>query len=94
MTRNPGWHADGVEAFPSLETALASRAADDEIMVIGGGELYALTLPLAERLYLTEVHRAYEGDAHFPAIDATQWKEISRTRHSGDPDFSWVLLER
>jgi dihydrofolate reductase len=94
VTRNAAWRAEATFPFPSLDAALASRSADEDVMVIGGGELYALALPLADRLYLTEVHRAYDGDIRFPSFDPTVWVETSRQRQAGDPDYSWVTLER
>ncbi len=70
----------------------------NEIMVIGGAEIYAATLPLADRLYLTIVHAEPEGDTFFPEIDLASWREVRRVRVPADADnvhdFSLVLLER
>ena len=67
-------------------------------MVIGGAEIYALCLPLAQRMYLTEVHAAVPGDAFFPAWERGEWRECSRERHAASEtnpyDYSFVIYER
>lgn len=88
----------------SLEAALAigreQAAADgqDEVIVMGGAELYAAALPLADRLYLTLVHASPEGDVFFPEFDAACWREMRRLRVPADADnvhdYSLILLER
>jgi dihydrofolate reductase len=103
VTRAAGWHADGVVAAGDMPTALAlgyedaHRTGVDEVMVIGGAEIYALTLPHANRIYVTEVHRAYDGDTKF-LFDAAPWQEVARQRHApdtdGGPEFSFVTLDR
>jgi dihydrofolate reductase len=96
VTRDEGWRAEGVRVVLSLADALvvAAGLAGDEAMVIGGAELFAAALPIADRLYLTEVHRSYEGDVFFPLIDRTSWIEASRDDRDGDPACSFVVLER
>ncbi|WP_193367751.1 dihydrofolate reductase [Pelagibius marinus] len=104
ITRDPAFHAEGVEVFPDTEAALARAqdlAADSgaaEVMVIGGGQIYELTLPLARRVYLTEVHASPEGDTRFPDLDPALWEEVRRdapvSGGEGQPDFSIVVLER
>lgn len=114
VSRRDGFRAGGCEVAASLDEALelAGRAARregvDEVVVIGGEKLYAAALPRADRLYLTEVHAAVEGDVNFPAVDWSQWIEIERVRHSAaEPDsgkglrasgdrheFSIVVYER
>ncbi len=82
VTRNAGWHAEGCETAASLEAALAAAGtAQDEVFVIGGAQLYAATLPRAQRLYLTEIRRPFAGDARFPDVDWTGWKETARETH-------------
>jgi dihydrofolate reductase len=66
-------------------------------MVIGGAEIYALVLPKADRIELTEVHLDVEGDAWFPEIDPSEWREIWREDHAAEgdaPAHSFVALER
>jgi dihydrofolate reductase len=69
--------ARDIEAALTLADAVARRDGADEIMVIGGAEIYRQVLPRCQRLYLTRVHAEVEGDAHFPAVDATQWECVS-----------------
>ena len=95
LTRDPGFRAEGVVVVHTLEAALA----DGEILVIGGGEIYAQTLPLARRLWLTLVDTEIAGaDAHFPGFDPSEWKETGRVFHPADEQhalsFSFVDLER
>ena len=97
LTRDPDFQVEGVLRADGLDTAQALiRAAGltDEAMVIGGAQVYALALPHATRIELTEVEASPEGDAFFPALDAREWREVSRERHAGDPAFSFVRLER
>ncbi len=104
ITRNPAFHAEGVNVVSSLEAALelaqhiALIDGAQEVVVIGGAEIYQAALPQADRLYLTEVHASVEGDAVLPAIDWSQWREVSRERHAAQPpndyDYSFVCYER
>lgn len=88
----------GMEAVASLEAALALSAEAPELMVIGGGEIYRLTLPLAERMHLTWVSmRVNDADAFFPAFDPANWQETSREAHPavGDkPAYCFVDYQR
>ena len=100
ITRNPSFAAAGVEVVASLEEALALAghiaAADgvEEAVVIGGAEIYRAAIPRADRLYITEVHARFEGDARLPAIDWSQWRETSREDHTGGLNYSFVRYER
>ena len=99
VTRRADFAADDVDVAADLDQALtiAARHGGDEVVVIGGGEIYAAALPRADRIYLTEVHIDAEGDVHFPALDRAQWRELSRDDHPADgdtPAFSFVVLER
>jgi dihydrofolate reductase len=92
VSRQPGLHLDGAEVFDSLEAALAraqawaSEQGADEVMLIGGAQLYALALPQADRLYLTRVALSPEGDACFPDVDLTQWVLASSDAHPAEND--------
>ena len=91
ITRNPDFHAEGVETVPNLTAALerarkdAERRGVDEIMVIGGGDIFAEALPLADRLEITHVHMAPEGDVTFPPIDAKEWRVEKREEREAGP---------
>ena len=95
LTRDTGWQADGAEVAHSVGEALA-LAGEGEVAVVGGAEIYALFLPLAHRIELTEVHADFPGDTHMPALDASQWHVTARDDHAaqGDtPAYSFVTLE-
>ena len=98
VTRDPAWTQPGVEVARNLEDAIALGAQADEIMIGGGGEIYAQALPLAGRLYLTEVDLAPAADARFPAIDPSRWRETGREPGRRGPndeaDFAFVDYER
>ena len=94
LTRAPGWRADGAEVAHSVEEALA-LAGDGEIAVIGGAEVFALFLPRAGRIELTEVDATPDGDAVVPPF--VGWHEIARCDHpaeDGRPAYSFVTLAR
>jgi dihydrofolate reductase len=84
VTRQAQWRHDGVTAVRSLEAALtlAKQAARDTgasaLFVIGGGELFHEALPLAQRLYITHINAAPEGDVSFPDMARDEWREVSR----------------
>ncbi|MFD1331674.1 dihydrofolate reductase [Methylopila musalis] len=104
LTRDRGFSEPGVHVAHELSDALglaealAEEMGADEIISAGGGEIYALTLPLAARMHLTEVHATPEGDVLFPEYDGSLWRETSRDeRPSGPRDefaFSFVDLAR
>ena len=103
ITRDADYGAEGCLVVHGFEAAV--RAAEDiahndgvdEIMVIGGAEIYARALGEADRLYLTEIDADIDGDAKFPQFDRTRWREISREDHpSGDAEalgYSFVTLD-
>ena len=78
VTRQQGYTAAGAEVAASLDAALALVRLPDPAFCIGGGELYRIALPRSAALHLTEIHQSVPGDARFPAIDRTVWRETSR----------------
>jgi dihydrofolate reductase len=90
--------AGDVDAALKLAAAAARAEGADEIVVAGGGEIYAQTIGRASRLHLTEVDLEPAGDAHFPPIDPAAWREVSRTKGERSPrddaDFAFVEYER
>src|SRR6476620_8013075 len=92
LTRDLSLVSPGTVLATSLDAALsfarndAIRRGVDEIMVIGGGDIFAATMDMAERLEITHVHTSPEGDALFPLIDPEVWQEISREEHYAGPD--------
>ena len=89
---------DGCEVAHSLEEAIAMFPADEEVFIIGGAQIYAQAMSLADKLYLTIVHRNYDGDTSFPKIDYSEWREVSRQEFSKgeeyDYPFTFIDLER
>jgi len=87
LTRSGEVPFEGMQAVASVDEALRLAEADgaEALCVIGGGEVYALTLPVATHLFLTHVETQVEGaEAFFPAFDASQWRVVSRERHEAD----------
>jgi len=104
ITRNRNFAAQGISVVSSLEAALelareiASGDGPGELMVIGGAAIYEVAIPLADKLYITEVHAQVEGDIRLPDIDWSEWRECSRERHGasepGSHDYSFVVYDR
>lgn len=104
VTRNNEWMAEGVRTVHSLEEAfaLAESVAEidgrDELMIIGGDQIYKSALALVDRMYLTEVHAHVEGDAYFPMFDRDHWQEIGREDFDAvEPNpyrYSFVVYDR
>jgi dihydrofolate reductase len=90
ISRNPDYRVDGAHCVPDLDAAveLATNIAfidgSEELMVIGGAQIYALALPRASRLYLTRVHLSPDGDARLPAIDWAEWREQGRSERPAE----------
>jgi dihydrofolate reductase len=78
---------DGITVVPLIAEALQHTSNDAETFVIGGGAIYRETFPLAQKLYITQVHEPCQGDTFFPAIDAVEWQEISRKDVAGGQQF-------
>ena len=89
---------EGCQVAHSLEEAISLFPQGEEIFIIGGAQIYEQALPLADRLYLTVVHRAYEGDTGFPPLDMSQWRELAREEFACgeefDAPFSFIDYER
>jgi len=111
VSRNASYPAPGASVVTSLAAALALAAqslresatarettepAEPEIFVIGGGALYREALPLAERMYLTEIDAEYAGDTFFPEFSPQEWRESSRASHKTSEalSFAFVLYHR
>lgn len=97
VTRNPDFRATGCAVVGSLEAAV-SLAAGDEVMIIGGGQLYAEALPLADRMVLTLVDCAPDADTWFPAWSAGEWRQVSVREERADErnpcDYRVIELTR
>lgn len=104
VSRDKGFAAAGILVAPSVETALAIARGDalrrgaDEIVVIGGADIYDQTLGVADRLVVTRVHLRPKGDTKFPTIDPGAWTEVESAEHQAGPDdeasFGVLVYER
>ncbi len=97
VSRDPNWRAPGCEQSGSLAAALElALAADPQVFVIGGAQMYAQALPQADALFLTEIHADFPGDTHFPAWSKNEWQETSRQPQQS-PDglrYDYVTYQR
>ena len=76
VSRQSDYSVPGAVVAPSLEAAWQAAAGDDEVFVVGGGQLYEAALPLVDRLYVTRVQAEIEGDTRFPQLDWNEWNPI------------------
>ena len=89
LTRDPGWTAPGVTVAHGLDEALAAAGPAQEIMVIGGAELYRQLLPHASRIELTEVAGDVDGDTRLESFPDAEWQETARETHAADDRHAW-----
>jgi dihydrofolate reductase len=98
VTRDKTFAAAGCEVVHSLAEAWAACRGQQEVMVIGGADIYGQALPGATRIYLTEVGGTFEGDTFFPPLNAGAWVEKERESHPPDAKnphpYAFVTLER
>jgi dihydrofolate reductase len=94
ISRSADFRPDGVHVVGSLDEALALAAGEDEVFVIGGGEIYRLALPRADRLYLTVVHAEVDGDTWFPPFEHDGWVLESDVDHPADERHSFPFSFR
>jgi dihydrofolate reductase len=105
VSRDPAFSAPGIVVAPSLDAALAAARGDalrrnvDTIVVAGGADIYAQAMPLATQLTITHVYKRVDGDAHFPAIDPSVWRESARDEHGpaaeeDEAGFAFVTYRR
>jgi len=98
ISRNPDYQQEGCQAFNDIKKAIVNCSDTEELFVIGGSSFYESMLPLADTLYLTQIHQEFPGDTFFPEIDADQWIETEREDIHDDPDvafsYSFLKLER
>jgi len=98
LTRQTEFAADGCDIVASPADALAVAANAEEVMIIGGSQIYELFLPKATRLYITRVHAEIDGDVYFPEIDGNAWRLVKTEPHDADEAnefaFDFMLYER
>ena len=89
---------EGCFVAHSIEELIKMTENEPEVMICGGASVYKQFLPLAKRLYLTYIHKSFDGDTYFPEVDMEEWKEVKRTDFKADEknkyDYSFVILER
>lgn len=95
LSKQENYQPQGCHVFQSLENALeAAKMLGDELFIIGGATLYEMTLPLAQKLYLTQIQTEFDGDTFFPQFNLNDWNEISCEQIDYDEkaDFSYRFL--
>ncbi|HVY54116.1 MAG TPA: type 3 dihydrofolate reductase [Gammaproteobacteria bacterium] len=97
ITRNPGFHVEGATIVHSIAEGLQAAGMVEEVMVIGGAELFREMLPLCYRLYLTIIHTQIEGDSFFPEL-SPDWVEVANEFHAADQDnpfaYRFLILDK
>lgn len=98
ITRNPDYKKEGAIVTNSMESALEIAKNDNEIFIIGGGEIYTLGLPFSDKIELTRVHANFDVDTYFPEIPKEDWELIEETYHKADDkhlhSFSYLTYLR
>lgn len=98
ITHERDYQAAACIVVHSIDDALKTAQAHEEVMVIGGAKLFEQTLPRADRIYLTEIAEDFVGDVFFPALNQNDWRETQRTTHPADEHnphiYSFVVLDR
>jgi len=94
ISRRPEYAPEGVHIAHDLDEALRLAAADPDPFILGGGEVYALALPRADRLELTLIHADIEGDTYFPEFDPADWTLIHDERHEPDERHEYAYSFR
>ncbi len=91
LTRDKNYKAEGCFVVHSVDDALEAGNGAEEIMIIGGAQIYAQFLPVADKMYLTFIDKDFEGDAFFPNYNKNEWKEIGREeRNDGNLKYAFV----
>jgi dihydrofolate reductase len=96
VTRNPGWRQEGVDAVTSLEAAIA-LVGEAPAFIIGGAQIFAESMALADRMIVTEIDHTFECDTFFPQLDAKAWTETAREVHHSEAngfDYAFVTYNK
>ena len=97
LTRSSTFLSDNINIINNPAEILFHES-NEEIMIIGGAEVYRIFLPFAKRIYLTRIHHSFEGDTYFPEVDLSSWKKISEDNHQADEknkfDYSFLVYEK
>jgi len=85
LTRRKDFRAEGCDAYNSVEEVLRNTSGEEELFVIGGGEIYKALLPYADKLYITRIFAYYDADSFFPEYDEETWQLIDEERFEEEP---------
>ena len=93
LTRQKDYQAEGATIIRSLQEGqeIAAQNSENELFIIGGGEVYRMGLEIADRIYLTEIAGDFEGQVTFPELSGNQWKEIDRKHHATDERHQYAF---
>lgn len=97
VTRQNDYKAKGAEVVHNLDDAIQAAAGTQEVMILGGAGIYEAALPRTDRMYLTHIHEAFEGDTYFPEFNRNNWEAVNRTEsetEDGELTYSFVVYER
>jgi len=98
ITDNPGETFEGAVTAYSIEDAIQKCSSEGEVFIIGGGSIYRQFMPIADRLYITHVHKKTQADVYFPVIDPVVWKVVATEEFASDSPnsipYSYVIYER
>lgn len=98
ISRNPDIQIEGAEVYTSIEQALSQFQGEDEVIIMGGGQLYREMLPKADRLYLTLIDAELDGDTFFPPWQELAWKTLESVKHGVDEKhayaFEFITLDK
>lgn len=89
ISRNSSFAAEGCEVAATIDQALALCSQDENVYIIGGGEIYRQTIDMVDKLYITHVDHSYEGDTYFPEIDYTKWEKIFSEPHERGEKYDY-----
>ncbi|MDN4607650.1 dihydrofolate reductase [Sporosarcina highlanderae] len=98
ITRNEGYSVEGAEVVHDLHEAIQrGKEYSEEVVIIGGAEIFKLSMPIADRLYITVIRNSYEGDTFFPEYDDGSWKLISESEDHLTQDgipYSYLIFDK
>lgn len=92
ITRDKDYKAEGCIVVDSVKEALKAAEGADEVMIIGGAQVYKEFLPIANKMHLTLIDKEFEGDAYFPEYNKPEWKVVKKEQHK-DNDFEYVFVD-
>lgn len=93
ITHDKNYERDGIIVCHSLEEAIEKCQNEDEVFIIGGGQVYKEAINICDNLYITKIHKDFEGDIKFPEIDGNKWKIINCDKHYSEKNcFNYSFL--